>query len=520
MPTTTRRPAQRQQQQAKPQEDAQAQNRQLAVIEAREAHPMVVAIEERMPQIAQMLPEGVDPERFKSLVLRTLISKPDLLQADPASVLVAISQAAQEGIEPTGQAGGGYLVVFREDNVPKVQLIRDYRFIAQRIVQTGAATRLDVNVVREGDEFAFELGTNPWLKHVPNLDSLDKPSTHFYALAWLPDGTVKFEVMTRAQVEHVGQKSRAWRNGPWQSDFDQMGRKTLVKRIANYLPLPANVRSYWAQEDEVEFATVEDMPAAQLETAERSASRRERIAQRRRGTPTDDADPEDAATASADEPPSLAATPGDSDEPTGEPVDEKPKRRKASCTHPANKRQQVDGVGVVCGVDGCGEILAAYAPEAETAEPAARPRRSAEKPPADDSGQDDAPNVLMRRLHAQARARGFSHDDLKLVIAAVAGFDPDETASYSMNDLVDDLLEDAVEVLDGIPQPLDDEKVSHYVWPRAQAKGVKGADADATWQAIDVLAGAWSGKSPDEMTAAEWIAFAIRLERGEFDAQQ
>lgn len=160
----------------------------------------------------------------------------------------------------------------------------------------------------------------------------------------------------------------------------------------------------------------------------------------------------------------------------------------------------------------CGEVLAEYAPE--DAPTPARPRGQQRETPA------VAENVLMRRLHAQAAARKLSHDDLKVIAAAVAGLDADETAEYSMADLVDDVLTQTVEILDSLPTPVDVDNVSTWVYPKAQANGINAADPNENWKAIDVLAAAWSGKSPDEITPAEWIAFAVRLEAGEFDAQQ
>jgi recombination protein RecT len=526
MATTTRPPA-RQQSRSTPARAAQteqepaANTAALAKIDARERHPMVVAIEERMPQIAQMLPEGVDPERYKALVLRTLIANPDLLQAEPTSVLTAISQAAQEGIEPTGAAGGGYLVCFRTDGVVKAQLIRDYRGIMRAIIEAGGATRMDTNAVRPGDEFRVQLGSDPRIDHVPSLDAMDEEPTHYYAVAWLPDGGVKFEVMTKAQIDHVKSKSRA-QNGPWSTDYVQMARKTVIKRLANYLPIRAGARRPWADEDAVEYGPITVEPMA---SPSKSAERRAAIAQRRAPAQlaTSETTPPQttgASEASAQDDPTDAtpvaddAVPGapSASEQQETPAEQPKARQTRSCTHPADRREHKPDIGIVCGK--CGEVVAAYEPDASaeptTDEAPSRPRGTTKA-----ADPDPGPNVLMRRLHAQARSRGLAHDDLRLVAAAEIGIEASDLDGFSMNDLNDLELQRVVERMDSLPATCDDESVSAIVYPTAKERGI------TEWAEIDLLAVTATGRTvADDITPAEWIAFAIRLASGEYDAPE
>jgi len=58
-----------------------------------------------------------------------------------------------------------------------------------------------------------------------------------YAYAVLPDGMLHVEYMNKRQLDHIKAKSRA-RSGPWQTDLEEMYRKTPVKRLFKYLPIP------------------------------------------------------------------------------------------------------------------------------------------------------------------------------------------------------------------------------------------------------------------------------------------
>jgi len=60
----------------------------------------------------------------------------------------------------------------------------------------------------------------------------------FYAVAKLKDGGHCFEFMSRLQVEQImaGTQSKG-KYGPWKDNFTEMGRKTVIRRLAKYLPL-------------------------------------------------------------------------------------------------------------------------------------------------------------------------------------------------------------------------------------------------------------------------------------------
>ena len=68
-----------------------------------------------------------------------------------------------------------------------------------------------------------------------------------YAYAVLPDGSLHVEYMNKRQLDHIKAKSKS-RSGPWTTDPEEMYRKTPVKRLFKYLPVP----------DEVEYAVQVD----------------------------------------------------------------------------------------------------------------------------------------------------------------------------------------------------------------------------------------------------------------------
>lgn len=61
--------------------------------------------------------------------------------------------------------------------------------------------------------------------------------TYVYAVAVLKGGGVQFEVMSRAEVEAVRAQSKAGKSGPWVTHWDEMARKSVVRKLFKYLPV-------------------------------------------------------------------------------------------------------------------------------------------------------------------------------------------------------------------------------------------------------------------------------------------
>jgi recombination protein RecT len=93
-------------------------------------------------------------------------------------------------------------------------------------------------VVYEGDEFAISYGSSQELRHVPTLKSVDRGGViGAYAYAKLKSGEEQWVFMTTDEIEAVRKRSKAANNGPWVTDWNEMGKKTALKRLCKVLPL-------------------------------------------------------------------------------------------------------------------------------------------------------------------------------------------------------------------------------------------------------------------------------------------
>ena len=194
-----------------------------------------------MAQLSVALPKAMTPERLVRVVTTECRKTPALLNCNPESFLGAVLQCAQLGLEPGGALGHCYLLPFgngkAKDGRPNAQLIIGYRGMIDLARRSGQIVSICAYTVHEKDHFVWRLGLDPDIEHVPSPEADRGPMTYVYAVAKLKGGGVQFEVMSRAEVEKVRKQSKAGSSGPWVTHFDEMAKKTVIRRLFKYLPV-------------------------------------------------------------------------------------------------------------------------------------------------------------------------------------------------------------------------------------------------------------------------------------------
>lgn len=225
-------------------------------------------IDNRMAIVEASAAAGIKPERLKLVALTAFTRNPDLLKCDPVSVARAIVESAQLGLEPTGLLGGAYLV----PRAGKATLLVGYKGLVMLAKRSGEVSRVEARVVRGKDVFAYAYGLVPRLDHVPYTGADDPGNyTYAYAVIHYRDGTSQFDVMSHAEIDVIRKRSAAGNAGPWVTDYPEMAKKTVLRRLLKLAPLSVQVA---AQLDDLDPETTDAQPEARADAAQVALKRR------------------------------------------------------------------------------------------------------------------------------------------------------------------------------------------------------------------------------------------------------
>lgn len=235
--------------------------------EARTARPadpastMKAYITRMNGEIAKALPSVMTPERFTRIVTSAISTTPQLAQTTPQSFLGAMMTAAQLGLEPNTPLGQAYLLPYKNHGKLECQFQLGYKGLIDLAYRSGQVTIIQAHEVRENDEFSYSFGLEPTLHHVPARGDRGNVIC-YYAMFRTKDGGFGFEVMSREDVEaHARQYSKSYGNGysPWSTNFDEMAKKTVLKKCLKYAPLKSDFVRAVASDGTIKTEIAEDM---------------------------------------------------------------------------------------------------------------------------------------------------------------------------------------------------------------------------------------------------------------------
>jgi recombination protein RecT len=189
-------------------------------------------------QIALALPQHMRADRMARIALTCFRMNPRLAQCTPASVFAAIIQAAQLGLEP-GLMGQAYLIPYGD----QCQLIPGYQGLLDLVRRTDRVNVIESHIVFDRDHFKVQFGTDPRITHEPYFEGDPGTMRLAYAVAQFKGGGWHTEVMSRVAIEKIRDRSqnvqrakKAGKTTPWDTDTEEMWRKTVLRRICKFLP--------------------------------------------------------------------------------------------------------------------------------------------------------------------------------------------------------------------------------------------------------------------------------------------
>jgi recombination protein RecT len=225
---------------------------QKPLAEMRPKEQIAYLLEQKKGELAKMLPKMLSIERLLKVAQIAATTTPALAKCDVASLVGAIGQCAQMGLEPNTVLGHAYLVPFntkRKDQngvdrwVNSVQVIIGYKGLMELARRSGGILSMSAHEVCELDKFDLAYGTSERLEHVPALGARGE-LLGFYAVAKMKDGSHAFEFMSLMEVQKIMRGTQSKGDyGPWKDHFVEMGRKTAIRRLCKFLPLSVELQT-------------------------------------------------------------------------------------------------------------------------------------------------------------------------------------------------------------------------------------------------------------------------------------
>jgi recombination protein RecT len=210
--------------------------------------------------IEEFLPSSLTFSQVLRFSLTELKDNTRLLNCKPQSIVNGIVRAAQLGLTINTSLGHASLSPLKNGDVIFIIGFRGYIELVRR---SGFVHTVTSRVVRAGDEFLVEYGLNENITHRPLFNSEKRELTHAYAVANMTSGCFIFDVMDRYQIENIRQRSKTGSFGAWVTDYDEMARKTVVRRLIKYLPLTIEIAESLSIDDDV--LTDIDQPLSRAE---------------------------------------------------------------------------------------------------------------------------------------------------------------------------------------------------------------------------------------------------------------
>ena len=212
-------------------------------------------------EIKKALPSVITPERFTRMVLSAISVNPKLASCTPKSFLGAMMSAAQLGLEPNTPLGQAYLIPYNNKGTLEVQFQIGYKGLLDLAYRSGEVDIIQAHIVYENDTFECEYGLNPTLKHIP-ADSKKGEPVKVYAVFRTKTGGFGFEVMSMDEIrEHAAKYSQTYgsKYSPWTNNFEEMAKKTVLKKVLKYAPMKSEFARGVAQDGTIKTELTEKM---------------------------------------------------------------------------------------------------------------------------------------------------------------------------------------------------------------------------------------------------------------------
>lgn len=189
------------------------------------------------PRFEAVLGNIMPVDRLTQTAIICVERNPKLLQCKRQTLFNACMTFAVLGLEIDGVTGQGYIIPFGDTAQPVIGY-KGYTTLAARAGYTITGT-----VIREGDDYDYQLGTDAFIRHKPQLGAgANRRIIAAYATATSNNKPPIVEILDIDELLAVKAKSPGAKkkDSPWNDPsigFPAMCAKTVKRRLARHMPL-------------------------------------------------------------------------------------------------------------------------------------------------------------------------------------------------------------------------------------------------------------------------------------------
>lgn len=199
-------------------------------------------LDKQSGEFAKVLEDAISPERFIRVALTTINKNWKLQKCTQTSVLACLMDVAQLKLDVDTTSGKAYLIPYENKKSGNYicQLIIGYKGLADLAYRSGKVKSISAQAIYSGDYFDISYGSelgDRKFTHKPSFQGERGEVIGSWTLVVLEDGATVFDAMTTKEIEAIRSRSRAAKDGPWVTDWNEMAKKTVFRRLAKLLPL-------------------------------------------------------------------------------------------------------------------------------------------------------------------------------------------------------------------------------------------------------------------------------------------
>lgn len=195
------------------------------------------------------LPKNMNIDKFFIAVEIAIKSSPLLINCSDDSIVKSIIKCASLGLDPKPEEGHVYFSPNTKTRECTARI--GYRGLIFLAYSRGIIKKFETQTVYKGEIFKHQFGTNAFLNHERHLEC-EEIEIGYYARIIFSDGTEQFDVMGKKECETHKNKYASKTSLAWDTNFNSMAKKTVLKRLIKSIPILSNI------EKEIETENVID----------------------------------------------------------------------------------------------------------------------------------------------------------------------------------------------------------------------------------------------------------------------